>query len=440
MEINRIKLLDLLTQREVWKYYQMYKGSEFYTSEQIKLIQSRKLKELLIHCYRNVPFYRDLMYSKGINPINLSGTEILKEFPIIDKSLVLKNHSKFISDNLKSFKGVKTSKTSGSSGQVLSVYTDTRCRSSVWGSFERFYTWMNRSDRDIVVNFKGGHVVNHSFYDIIKKEVLAILNNYYLLDAYKMDERDAINYFRWLQKKQPRVILRGYVQNLYDFAKILKNNNLSLSLKGVTTTAEPLLDIHRNLFEEVFGCDTFDQYGCGEIEGIAYECNYHEGLHITEEHVIVESDQENHLIITDLDNHVFPLIRYKNGDIITMATDKCTCERESQLIRKINGRISDEIIGINGNNLHWGFFHHLLIDSGIAEQRNLEKFRVIQNNLQNIEIQLVSLKLSVDEEKLIIKHIQKALGNINVQISFHNSIPNEENGKFKAVVSYLKSK
>ena len=91
------------------------------------------------------------------------------------------------------------------------------------------------------------------------------------------------------------------------------------------TTAEPLLPQHRELFEKVFSAEVFDQYGCGEIGGIAYECPAHTGLHITEERLIVNTKDNGEFLLTALDNYAMPNINYWNGDEAEFENQECTC-------------------------------------------------------------------------------------------------------------------
>ncbi len=68
----------------------------------------------------------------------------------------------------------------------------------------------------------------------------------------------------------------------------------------------------------------------------------------------------------------------------------CACGRKSGVIKGIDGRTSDNVVGLNGMSLHWGYFHHLLIYTGIASERNMVKFQVIQTEPGLITINLVA--------------------------------------------------
>lgn len=434
--VNSIRLSDFLTGKCVWKYYQLYLLTQWYSPEEMNKLRLFKFKRLLEHCYENVPVYRHLMSDLSIVPGKIKDFEVLKRFPIIEKKTVLDNYDQFIPKNISQLKSIKKAWTSGTTGQVLETRSDLNTRSSTWGTFERFNTWMGKNQGDSIVNLKGGHIINSTLNDWVKAKAIGLIENKHLLNAYDLSENKIDKYYQMIiELKEP--ILRGYCQNIYDLASIFKRKGYSLRLKAVTTTAEPLMPHHRQLFREIFKCDTFDQYGCGEVGGVAYECEKHEGLHVAEERVILEIGESEEVILTDLDNFSFPLIRYRNGDQARISPKACSCGRKSLLIKEILGRTSDNIYGPNGNSLHWGFFHHLLIDSQIAVNRQMLKFQVVQNSLHDIDFLLVSQPLNVKEKDLLVHSIRRVLGDISVNIKNVQDIPLQVSGKHKAVVSAL---
>ncbi len=206
---------------------------------------------------------------------------------------------------------------------------------------------------------------------------------------------------------------------------------------AITTTAEPLMQEHRNIFKEVFLADTFDQYGCGEIGGIAFECDHHQGLHVTEERVYIEVNDNSEIIVTDLDNYAMPFIRYWNADQVELADSPCSCGRKSLLIKRVMGRTCDYIIGKNGEYLHWAYFWHLFFDSGIAKNNNLQKFQVVQESPDKIEINLICEKIS-DELILVLKqNIQSRIGPVDIVFNYSTNIENTKTGKYRPVINKL---
>ena len=120
-----------------------------------------------------------------------------------------------------------------------------------------------------------------------------------------------------------------------------------------------------------------------------------------------------------------------------LSKNKCTCGRDSKLIDKIIGRSSDNVIGLNGNPVHWGYFHHLLIYTNIATNRNLQKFQIIQKSLSEIVVNIQSDPLSENDKNILIDEIKAKLGEIHVVVNNVENIPHSETGKFKAIISYV---
>ena len=428
--------MDLLSGRKVWNNYVFLNDSQWWDVSRMHEFKLQKLKKILTHCFHHVPAYHFLMKQAGLHPDNIHSIDVLNQMPPIDKRYILEHYTDFIPNNPSKIHGIKFHTTSGTTGQPLRYTNDANSRSMTWGSFLRFQNWMGRDFSQLYLVLKGGHIGRESLFTKVKHKVSDFLENAKTLDSYNLKPENIAlieNYLR----KYPKAIVRGYVLNIVDLAKILRNNGHTYKIQAVTTTAEPLLDMHRTIITDTFNCNVFDQYGCGEIGGVAYECDQHKGLHITEEHVIFETDKNNEIILTDLDNYSFPFIRYKNGDQAELQKSNCSCERNSGVIKNILGRTSDNVMDINGNPIHWGYFHHLLLHTKIAENRNLVRFQVIQTNLDEIIVNLQCDKLNAEEKSTIEKNIKNKLGNIKVTIHVTDYIPFEKSGKFKAVISKI---
>jgi phenylacetate-CoA ligase len=434
----RYKLNDLLSGKHVWNNYVFLSDSQWWDKERMEEFRLQKLIKILNHCYQFVPAYTYLMNQSGIHPSNITSIDDIKKLPVITKKYIFENYDSFVPSNIATIKGIKLSKTTGTTGQVLKVLNDANTRSMIWGSFLRFHDWMGHNPDNLYIVFRGRNIVKESMLSKAKNHIIDLIEHSKTMDSYILDEKN-IHLLTKLLEKNPKAVLRGYVLNIVDIANILRKKGLSYSIQAVSTTAEPLLDNHRKTIQDAFHCDIFDQYGCGEVGGIAYECDHHQGLHITEEHVIIDTDENNEIILTDLDNYSFPFVRYKNGDQALLSDKTCTCGRNASIIKTILGRTSDNIIGLNGLPVHWGYFHHLLIYTNIATRRNLIKFQVIQNNLNELVFNIQSDPLDKSEKETLIKILKNKLGDIHVSVNNVNNIPPDESGKFKAIISNIEA-
>lgn len=130
-----------------------------------------------------------------------------------------------------------------------------------------------------------------------------------------------------------------------------------LSLKAGFLGAEPWSDGLRGQIEETLHIRTFDNYGLTEIlgPGVSFECDARAGLHVNEDHFIVEAvdtrtlspvppGDEGELVFTTITKEGFPLIRYRTGDLGVLSSEPCACGRTLKRMSRVRGRIDDLII------------------------------------------------------------------------------------------------
>jgi phenylacetate-CoA ligase len=127
--------------------------------------------------------------------------------------------------------------------------------------------------------------------------------------------------------------------------------------------AEPWSDNMRKQIEHAMGITAIDIYGLSEVmgPGVAAECVHQNGLHVFEDHFIVEIiDQETlepvpdgeygEVVFTTLTKEGIPVIRYRTRDISRIVPEPCTCGRTFRRMERVTGR-SDDMLIIRGVNV-----------------------------------------------------------------------------------------
>lgn len=135
-----------------------------------------------------------------------------------------------------------------------------------------------------------------------------------------------------------------------------------LSIKKIIVSGEPggAIKATREKIEELWGADLYEYYGLSDIFGAnAGSCTYKSGIHIEEDHQIVEVLDKNgepvsegergEMVLTTLKKRARPLIRFRTGDIVTYTNEKCECGRTHKRLHGIVGRTDDMLIikGVN---------------------------------------------------------------------------------------------
>ena len=103
--MNITKIIDLLTGKSVQAYYNEYIKTQWFTVEEMREYQLNKFKKLIYHCYKNVPYYTEIMDSIGLSPADIKSIDDIKRFPLLTKEIIKQNYEKFFPLNIKEIKG-----------------------------------------------------------------------------------------------------------------------------------------------------------------------------------------------------------------------------------------------------------------------------------------------------------------------------------------------
>jgi phenylacetate-CoA ligase len=150
------------------------------------------------------------------------------------------------------------------------------------------------------------------------------------------------------------------------------------NLKTGFFSSEAWSEKMRARIESKLNIKAFDNYCLTEVfgPGIAYECPIQDGMHVSEDHFIVEvinpdtgqvlsPGEKGELVFTTLTKQGFPVIRFRSGDISRIIPDQCACGRTFQRIERITGR-TDDLFTVNGTNIFPSQIEDLLGDEQYA--------------------------------------------------------------------------
>ncbi|MBT8332975.1 MAG: phenylacetate--CoA ligase, partial [Deltaproteobacteria bacterium] len=154
----------------------------------------------------------------------------------------------------------------------------------------------------------------------------------------------------------------SYALKMADVMMDLGINPNGLSLRYGLFGAEPWSEKMREEISERLGIVATDNYGLSEVmgPGVAGECQECSGLHVNEDHFLMEVlDPETlapvtpgeigELVLTTLTKEAFPVIRYRTRDLTRLLPEPCPCGRTFNRIQRIMGRTDDMLIikGVN---------------------------------------------------------------------------------------------
>jgi phenylacetate-CoA ligase len=410
---------------------------------ELQSLQLQRLKAFLTDVEQHVLYYRQLFEQLDFKPNQISSLDDLRKLPLTGKPQIRQYAEQFKADNAV---GLSRFNTGGSSGEPLIFYIGTQRVSHDVAAKWRATRWwdVDIGDPEIVI---WGSPIELGTQDKIKLIRDKFLRTH-LIPAFEMSAQKVDNFIRQIQAIRPKMLF-GYPSALSYIAVHAEKNGTMLNNLGIKVafvTSERLYDYQREKIETVFGCPVANGYGGRDAGFIAHQCPAG-SMHITAEDIIVEiidkegqvlpHGEEGEIVITHLATRDFPFIRYRTGDVGVLTDAQCSCGRGLPLLKEIQGRTTDFIVAQDGTVLHGLALIYVLRDLP-----GIESFKIIQHNLAETQLLIVRNADYCQEtsETLIQEVFKKRLGKgVKIGIEYLVEIPKEQSGKFRYVVSHIKS-
>jgi phenylacetate-CoA ligase len=329
---------------------------------ELEALQLASLKEIVRFSYESSVYYKRAFDEAGVKPGDINALSDLAKFPFVDKK------TERDTQGVGSFLGemcavpetdvVFVSASSGSTG-VPTLSPFTKVDFDEWQDVESrlFYmAGMRNTDRYV-------HALNFTLFvggpDVIGAQNLGAL----CIWAGTVPSERLLFI---LKEFKPTVIWTtpSYAWYLGETAKksgIDPAKDLSIRKLIVAGEAGGSIAATRKAIEELWGADLHDFFGISDIFGAcAGMCEAKDGLHIAEDHIIVETldihtdkvlpdGGQGELVLTTLRKRARPMIRFRTGDIGYVKRETCSCGRTHARIY-ITGRKDDMFI-VSGVNI-----------------------------------------------------------------------------------------
>ncbi|MFP4563453.1 MAG: phenylacetate--CoA ligase family protein [Spirochaetia bacterium] len=325
--------------------------------EDLTQLQIERLQLTLNRVYRNVAFYNDLFDRGSVNIEGIKSLDDLKSLPFTTKEDLRKSYPyDMFAVPLKDI--VRIHSTSGTTGKPIVVgYTKTDI--ALWSSLTaRVLVAAGVTEHDFIQIAFNYHLFTGGFgFHYAAEKVGASV-----IPSSNSEIRKQITIMRDF-KTSVLVSTPGFALHI---AALLEEEGIhpeTLNLKIGSFGAEPWSESLRGEIERTLHIDAYDNYGITEVigPGVAYECAEKNGLHVNEDHFLVEIidpdsleplplGEKGELVFTTLTKLGFPLVRYRTGDISRIIPGECPCGRTLVRMEKVTGRTDDMII-IEGTNV-----------------------------------------------------------------------------------------
>jgi phenylacetate-CoA ligase len=190
-----------------------------------------------------------------------------------------------------------------------------------------------------------------------------------------------------LNEYQP-TLLATYPTAASVLAEEQQSGRLAIRPREIWTGGERLSNAQRAHIATIFDCEVHDGYGASEFLAIAWDCG-HGALHVNADWIILEPVDEAYrpvppgvpshtVLLTNLVNHVQPLIRYDLGDSVTLLGRRCECGSAFPAIR-VEGRC-DDIVGVSDATGRMIKLLPLALTTVLEDEASVNRFQLIQSS------------------------------------------------------------
>jgi phenylacetate-CoA ligase len=326
--------------------------------DDLEQLQLERLEATLSRVYRNVPFYRKRFDEIGFDPDELRSIADLRRLPFTGKPDLRESYPYGLF--AVPLRDVVRLHASGGTGSAAIVMGYTRNDIKTWSNLMARMLVASGVTKDDVVQitfdyglFTGAFGVHYGA-ERLGASVIPISSGNSKRQIKIMQD----------YKTTTLVSTASYALHLSEVMREGGVNPNSLSLKHVLVGGETSTAAERRSIEQALHVTVTDNYSLSEVmgPGVAGECLERSGLHVNEDHFLVEvvdprtlqpvpAGATGELVLTTLTKEAFPLIRYRTRDLTAVVAGPCPCGRTSVRIRGIEGR-SDDMLVIRSVNVY----------------------------------------------------------------------------------------
>jgi phenylacetate-CoA ligase len=324
--------------------------------EELHALQGRRLGETVARA-ANVPFYREALAKAGVDARSIRSADDVRRLPFTVKDDLRRNYPL----GLLAVPRAEIARVHGSSGTTgrATFVAYTKRDLETWsGLVARFLVAGGlRAEHLVHVAFgyglfTGGFGLHYGIERVGAGVVPAAGGN---TPRQVMLIRDL--------GAEVLVCTPSYALHIAEVARAEGFAPGTLPLRFGHFGGEPWTEEMRVQIERGLAIQAFNNYGLSEVlgPGVAGECGARTGMHIQEDHFIVEcvhpetleplpDGETGELVFTSLTKEALPVLRYRTRDLASLDRRPCPCGRTGVRMSRVVGR-SDDMLIIRGVNV-----------------------------------------------------------------------------------------
>ena len=406
--------------------------------EMIKKVNKREIMEGVTEDYvqRRIDALLDYARKHSTYYKEYADTTDITEFPVMTKMEYNQNKDRILCENYQDKKdSLFRLSTSGSTGAPFTVLCDGDKMNRVNMNFISFMELngfrMGMKRGEFRVWIPGKNVIS---------KWKSFKNNLIMIDISNMGDEALAEICEKIRREKIQVLV-VYSSALTVLANYLERKKVDISkwdVEMVFAMGEALPQATYDLVKKIFGFSPIRSYGNNENGFLACQVGeedrytvdlynfYIEMLELDSDKP-VKPGELGRIVITDLFNYAFPILRYDNGDT-AVAVRKEKNGRFKLYLSELYGRRSDLIYDCEGKAVT-----PYIITNNLWDIQGVKQYRFIQEDVRDYTIWLNGDPEAMDQEE-ILRRIRPYLGEeARIKVEIVDEIPVLASGKRKYI-------
>ena len=373
---------------------------ETLSREEMQRLQLSRLQETVGKVYNCVPTFRKKMEDRNLTPADIQSLDDLKRLPFTTKQ-DLRDTYPYGMFSVPKEKLVRIHASSGTTGKPT-VVGYTRKDLAVWSEcVARLAVAGGACEGDIAQicfgygMFTGALGLHYGLENIGAAIIPSSSGNSVKQIMYMKDFGSTL-----------LVATPSYALRLGEVAKEMGlDPKHDLSIRVGLVGSELMTEAMRSEMHKLWGDDLIltQNYGMSELigPGVSGECEQLNGMHINEDHFIVEiidpqteevlpAGERGELVVSCITKEALPLIRYRTRDISSLIYEPCACGRTTARMETLIGRTDDMLI-IRGVNVFPSQIEEVLLNmEGIGPHYMIFVDRKNHTDILEIQVEVAA--------------------------------------------------
>ncbi len=414
------------------------------TREKIDAFRDRRLRALVQHAARHIPFYREHFARAGLDVRDVRGAADLHRLPLVTRADLAGRAAGDLVPPGTSLNGLISHRTSGSTGEPLTIRRAP-------GEETLLALFRTRQLRRHGMRAGDNLVVIGLFSEQQEGPAGTWRSARHALRRYRTHRintlREAEDLLEQIHAARADVI-GGFPSTLARVAQhLIETGTPPPPVRLVSVGGEVATTLMKKQIAEGFAAPVRQTYGSHEFNMIAAECPATGDMHVIDDNMILEvlredgapasPGEQGEAVGTALHSFTMPFLRYRLDDIVVQGEDRCACGAPYRTIRRVTGRMIDYFTLPGGRVVH----PYELTVPMLSEDPWMRQYQMTQEATDRIVLRAIAWeKPSGAHLRRIEKSAEEVFGpGVSFRIELVDRLPNEKSGKFRPSRSLVKS-